>query len=92
MEDKKKEESKKFKFEIRDIVIFLASGVFAKLHRKFLVPLSEPYWGDQFVNWFHQALHAAIGLAIQLVLFLWILKFIIAASKAAWGETKSHGE
>ena len=86
------ENSKKFKFEIRDIIIFLASGVFARLHRKFLAPSSEPYWGDQAVNWLHEALHAAIGLAIQIVLFLWILKFIIAAGKAAWGEIKSWGE
>ena len=76
MEGSKKEEGKKFNFEIRDLVIFLASGVFARLHRKFLAPSSEPYWGDQAVNWLHQALHAAIGLAIQIVLLLWILKFI----------------
>lgn len=83
MEDNKKEDSKKFKFEMRYIVVFLASGVFAKLHRKFLTPLPATYWGDQYVDWFHQILHAAIGLAIQIVLLLWIVKFIIAAGKAA---------
>ena len=88
MENSKKKDSKKFNFEIRDIIIFLASGVFARLHRKFLAPSSEPYWGDQAVNWLHEAFHAAIGLAIQIVLLLWILKFIIAA----WGEMKSRGE
>lgn len=88
MEGGKKEESKKFKFEIRDIVIFLASGAFVKLHRKFLAPLSEAYWGDQFVNWLHHALHAAIGVSIQIVLLL----FIIAAGKIAWRGITNRGE
>ena len=92
MENSKKEESKKFKFEIRDIVILLASGAFAKLHRKFLAPSSEIYLGDQVVNWLHHILHAVIGLAIQIVLLLWIAKFLIAAGKAMWGEIKSHKE
>ena len=87
MTDTKKEKSKKF-IEIKDLVIFLASGAFAKLHRKFLVPTSESYWGDQVVNWLHHFLHSLIGIAIQIVLFLWILKFIIAAVR----EIKDRGK
>ena len=92
MEDRKDQNDKKFKYEIRNLAIFLASGVFAKLHRKFLAPSSEIYCGDQVVNWLHHIFHAAIGLAIQIVLILLLVKFVVAAFKAVVGEIKSRGE
>lgn len=87
MADTKKDENQKI-IGIKDLAIFLASGAFAKLHRKFLVPTSESYWGDQVVNWLHHFLHSLIGIAIQIVLFLWVLKFIIAAVR----EIKDRGK
>ena len=92
MEDTKKEENKKFKIEIKDLVIFLASGAFAKLHRKFLAPSGEEFQGDHWVNLSHHFLHSIIGLAIQIVLLLWIVKFIVTAGKAVFREVKSREE
>ena len=91
MEDNNKEHGKKFNLEIKNLVILLASGAFAKLHRKFLAPHAEEFQGDHWLNLSHHFLHSIIGLAIQIVLLLWIVKFIIAAGKAAFGEIKSRG-
>lgn len=90
MADTKKEENNNFNIEIKALVTLLASGAFVKLHRKFLEPSSETYWGDQVVNWLHQILHAFIGIAIQIVLLLWVAKFIIVAGKAAFKAIKDH--
>ena len=97
MEDTKKEENKKetpkkFNLEIKALVILFASGAFAKLHRKFLASSSETYGGDQVVNWLHHIFHAVIGLAIQIVLVLWVVKFIIAAWMAMVKEIKDPGK
>lgn len=81
MADRKKEEHNNFNTEIKALVTLLASGAFVKLHRKFLEPSSETYWGDQVVNWLHQMLHSFIGIAIQIVLLLWVVKCIIVVWK-----------
>ena len=85
------ENPKKFDLKIKGLVILLASGAFAKLHRRFLVPSSETYWGDQVFNSLHHILHTLIGLGIQIVLFLWVINFIIAAGKPVGGEIKVMG-
>ena len=107
MADTKKEENNNGNLERKDLFIFLASGVFAKLHKEFLAPASETSWSDLVVNWFHQILpsetswvdlvtgwidlghqifhafiHALIGIALQIVLLLWVVKFIVVAVKA----------
>lgn len=91
MIDAKKEESKKI-IEIKDLVILLASGAFAKLHRKFLSPSVEKFPDDHWLNWAHHSFHSIIGIAIQVVLFLWVAKFIIAAWKAMVREIKERGK
>jgi len=92
MEDTKKEDTKKFNLEIKALVILLASGAFAKLHRKFLAPSSETYSGDHIFNWLHHILHSLIGLAIQIVLVLWVAKFMIAAWMAMVKEIKDRAK
>ena len=100
MADTKKEENNNSNLGIKELFIFLASGMFVKFHKEFLASSSETSWSDlgvkllhqifppethwfeQFVNGIHQILHTLIVIAIQIVLLLWIGKFIIVAWKA----------
>ena len=111
MADTQQEENNNGNLERKDLFIFLASGVFAKLHKEFLAPASETSWSDLVVNWFHQILpsetdwgdvvtgwidpvhkilHTLIGIAIQIVLLLWVVKFIIVAGKAVCKAIKDR--
>ena len=58
MEDTKKEENKKetpkeFNLKIKALVALLASGAFAKLHRRFLAPSSKTDSDEQVFNLFY---------------------------------------
>ncbi len=80
-EGSKKEDNKKSKFGIESLIIFLASGAFMQVHKEFLASSSETYWGVCVVNWIHQILHALIGMAIQIVLILLLIKIGSTALK-----------
>ena len=63
--------------ELKPLVIFLASGVFAKLHKEFMSPSPDFYPPDHFTNKVHHGLHFGIGTCIQVILCLWLLKIVV---------------
>ena len=87
-EGSKKGDNKKFKFGIGDLVVFMASGAFAKVHKEFLEPSSRKYWGHEAVNCLHNIFHDVIGLLIQIVLILLLVKLGITV----WREIRSPKE
>lgn len=73
--DNKKD--KKFWLEIKALLVFLASGVFVKLHKEFMEPSSDFYPTYHITNKAHHFLHFVIGVGIQVILCLWLLKIVI---------------
>ena len=92
MEESVKKENGKFSDEIKQLVIFLASGAFVKFHKEFLGPSPDIFPGNHLVNLIHHGLHAFISVGIQIILLLWLVRLIIAAVNAALKEMKSRGE
>lgn len=73
--DKKKHE--KFWLDIQALVVFLASSAFVKLHKEFMEPSSSFYPTYHITNKVHHFLHFVIGVGIQVILCLWLLKILI---------------
>ena len=65
--------------DLKPLVFFVASGSFAKLHKKFMAPASNL---PECINQVHHWIHFGIGLCIQIILLLWLFKIIRIAAKS----------
>ena len=87
----------KFIREIKVLSVFLVSGVFAKLHKEFMSPpkeiFSTDHWTNSVHHWFHflhHLFHFLIGLAIQILLLMWLLRIGVAAWRILQKEWKDQ--
>ena len=58
--------------EIKIFVVFLASGAFAKVHKRFMAPSSD-FFADHFANQIHHCLHFIIGVVLQFLILGWLV-------------------
>ena len=76
--------------EIKELVTFLASGVFAKLHKEFMNPSEVIFPANHWTNTVHHWFHFWIGLLLQIVLCLWLIRIIMVAGKNLWKWKKEE--
>lgn len=59
--------------DLKPLVFFLAGGTFAKLHKMFMEPSSNlAEWANDVHHW----IHSVIGISLQIIIFLWLVKII----------------
>ena len=61
--------------ELKAFVAFLASGAFVAVHKQFIDP-KELFPDGHFAIKFHNWGHYSIGLLLQILFILWVLKII----------------
>ncbi len=80
----------KFISEIKEFAMFLAGGVFAKLHKEFMNPSQVIFPTDHWTNIVHHSFHFCIGLLLQIILCIWLLRIIVVAVKTLSTERKKE--
>lgn len=68
-------ENDKFWHELKVLVVFLSSGAFMAVHKRFMDPkelFPEGHWRIEF----HNCVHSVIGLLLQILFFVCIVRIV----------------